>query len=321
MSRRYSGPMLTPSLSALRAFEAAARLGSFRGAADELAVTQSAVSHQVAELERRLGVALFVRRSRGVELTPAGERYHPYVAEAFARIEQGTALVARTPASPAELDLQVYVTVAVRWLIPRLHSFGAAHPDVLVRLSTSQRDWEFDERSGDVGIICTEHPDRPALHYVHLFDARLVVVGSPALARAGMGLRQPAELVNHSLLQLFTAPEEWDAWWAAAALPPDHMRGGARFDSYLLAIEAATEGQGVALVPEFLVASDLRSGRLVAPFAVTVPQPRRWYFVVRRDRRDRPAVQHFEAWLRAEVAHDATLAAARAGRPADGIAG
>ncbi len=298
--------MVLPSLSALRSFECAARHLSFRSAAAELSVTQSAISHQIADLERQLGVRLFLRANRGVELTEAGAVLAPYVSDAFRKIEQGTALVTRT-APARELDVQVYVTVAVRWLIPRMHSFRSVHPGLLVRFSTSHSDWEFDDASGDVGIVCTERPDRSRLDYTHLFDASLVVVCSPMLRHAGIGLRQPADLVNHALLQLYTATDEWGVWLRAAGLPETLEASGPRFDSYLLAIEAALDGQGVALTPDFLVAADLRSGRLVAPFGLVVPQPRRWYLVCRRERRDDTHIGFFRDWLRAEIDADPLL--------------
>src|SRR6185369_771474 len=120
-----SGARALPPLASLRAFEAAARHGSFRAAAEELAITQSAVSHQIAGLERRLGTALFRRKSRRVELTEAGAAYYPFLRDAFDRIAQGTGLVSRQ-ALAGELMIQVYVTVAVKWLIPRLHRFQAS---------------------------------------------------------------------------------------------------------------------------------------------------------------------------------------------------
>jgi LysR family transcriptional regulator, glycine cleavage system transcriptional activator len=295
-----------PSLAALRSFESAARHSSFRAAAEELSVTQSAISHHVADLERQLGVKLFVRAHRGITLTDAGALYFPYLADAFRQLERGTAAVVRSRAE-RRLDIQVYVTVAVRWLIPRMHSFRSAHPDIPVRFSTSHSDWEFDEAAGDVGIVCTDRPDRPGLDATHLFDARLVPVCSPALLHAGIGLRQPADLVNHSLLQLYTALDEWPVWLRAAGMPDSIESSGPKFDSYLLAIEAAMDGQGVALAPDFVVAGDLHSGRLVAPFALTVAQPRRWYLVCRAERRDDEVIGLFRDWLRAEIdSSDAT---------------
>lgn len=301
-----------PPLAALRAFESAARHLSFRAAAEELSVTQSAISHQVAELERRLGVKLFYRHSRRVGLTPAGEQYQPFVREAFDRIAQGTALVRATASPGRELDVQVYVTVAVRWLIPRLHSFTTTHPDIRVRFNTSHLDWEFNDTAGDVAIVCTSRVQPPNLHSTHLFDAQLTPVCSPSLVLGGIGMRQPADLVNHSLLQLYTAADEWAVWLRAAGVPAGTGRSALRFDSYLLALEAAIDGQGVAIVPRFLAAADLRSGRLVAPFALQVPQPRGWYLVCRADRRDDTRVQAFREWLRKEIADDHDISSAGA---------
>jgi LysR family glycine cleavage system transcriptional activator len=207
--------------------------------------------------------------------------------------------------------------MAVRWLIPRLHTFGSAHPDILVRFNASQLDWEFDAAASDVAIVCTERPDRPGLDYTHLFDARLAPVCSPALVHGGIGLRQPADLVNHSLLQLYTAADEWATWLDAAGVPEVGDVVTPRFDSYLLALEAAMDGQGVAMVPTFLAAADLRSGRLASPFAVDVPQPRRWYFVCRRDRSGDRAVESFREWLRAEIAGDPDMYQPSVGVPTD----
>ncbi len=295
-----------PPLAALRAFEAAARQGSFRAAAEELAITQSAVSHQIAGLERRLGAALFRRKARRVELTEAGAAYYPFLREAFERIAQGTALVGRQ-AQAGELMMQVYVTVAVRWLIPRLHRFQAANPDILVRMSTSHVDWEFDPETGDLGIICTAEPDRANLHYTHLFDARLFPVASPALVQAGTGLKQPAELVNHRLLQLYTAEGDWRVWLEAAGVPQLAGRAQPQFDSYLLALEAAVEGQGIAMAPHFMVAADLKAGRLVRPFAIEVRQPARWYLVCRRERSKETRIERFRTWLQGEIAADPAM--------------
>jgi LysR family glycine cleavage system transcriptional activator len=282
-----------PPLASLRAFDAAARHLSFRVAADELSVTPSAISHQVGELEQRLGVALFHRRSRRVELTEAGALYQPYVRDAFESIRQGTSLVTR---SGSTLDVQVYVTVAVRWLIPRLHGFTSANPDTRVRLNTSTLDWEFDDTAGDVAIVCTDQPVRPGLKASHLFDARLTAVCSPQWADAAV--------FDAPLLPLYTAPDETEAWCRAAGLGIDALRRSTRFDSYLLAIEAAIEGQGLAVVPTFLVGTDLRTGRLVAPVPVEIDQPRRWYLVCRNDHQMSPAVVRFREWLHDEVLRD-----------------
>jgi LysR family glycine cleavage system transcriptional activator len=295
-------------LKSLQAFEAAARHLSFRVAAEELNLTQSAVSHQMAALEARLGASLFRRAARRVELTEAGARLYPYLRDGFDRLAQGVGLVDRVRVS-GDLVVQAYVTVAVRWLLPRLHQFQARHPDILVRLSTSQLDWEFDPTTSDLGIICTRKPSRPGIGYTHLFDARLVAVCSPAVLHGGLGLRQPAELVNHAMLQVYTAAEDWHDWLEAAGLPMLKGRAAPKFDSYLLAIEAAIEGQGVAVVPEFMVAPDLRSGRLAKPFpGIDVRHGARWYMATLDERAREPGMQHFREWILGEIAADASFA-------------
>jgi len=292
-----------PPLTALRAFEAAARLGSFRAASEELNITQSAVSHQIAGLEERLGAALFRRTARRVELTEAGALYYPFLRDAFDRISQGTELVLRAAKSD-DLMVQVYVTVAVRWLVPRLHDFQATNPDIVVRFNTSHFHWHFDPSTDDLGMVCTSETDDPAFHYTFLAGARLVAVCSPALAQAGIGLRQPADLVNHAQLQLFNKAEDWQAWLRAAGVPNLRGRTAPKFDSYLLALEAALDGQGVALAPHFLVAEDLQSGRLVAPFDVTCQQPGGWYLIGLKERAQEPRIQRFTQWLQEQVKAD-----------------
>lgn len=295
-----------PPLGALRAFEAAGRLLSFRQAAEELAVTQSAISHQVAALEELLKLRLFRRKGRGIELTDAGILYLPYLRDAFERIAQGTALVTRNSIT-GDLTIQVYVTVAVRWLIPRLHRFHAAEPDITVRVTASHFDWEFDAESADLGMIYTRRPDHARLHYTRLLDARLVPVCSPRLRRQNGGLSHPADLARHALLQVYTAADEWRIWLRAAGISGMAGRGAPKFDSYLLAIEAAIDGQGVALAPHFLVATDVRQGRLMKPFAIEVPQPGSWYLACRRERSEEPRIRRFRAWLLTEIASDTAM--------------
>lgn len=288
-----------PSLTALRAFEAAARHESFRMAADELNITQSAVSHQIAHLEAHLGKDLFRRTGRKVELTEAGRLYFPYLRDAFERIETGTRLVSR-PAQQ-ELTVQVYVTVAARWLMPRVHTLQQSCPDLHVRFNTSQMDWEFDPRNADIGMVCTADPDRPGFAYTPLFDARLVAVCAPSLLKSQAPLSSPRDVARFTLLELFTASGDWDAWVGTGGR--DGLGGVAtiRFDSYLLALEAACEGQGIALVPDFLAAPDLASGRLVEPIRHSVPQPARWYLVSRQDRAEEESIIRFRDWLLKQV--------------------
>ena len=295
-----------PPLSALRAFEAAARHMSFRVAAEELGLTQSAISHQVAALEEHFATRLFDRVGRRVALSEAGRMFFPFVRDGFDRVTQGTDLLRRARTSE-DLRVQVYVTVAVRWLIPRLHRFQTANPNVVVRVNTSHFDWEFDPAIADLGLICTASPDRAGLQYDHLFDALLFPVCTPGLAQAGLGMRQPVDLVNHALLQVYTTANDWHIWLQAAGVPNLKGRAAAQFDSYLLAIEAALDGQGVALAPHFLVAEDLKLGRLVKPFALEVRQPARWYLACPAARAYDRSIETFRTWLQREIAADPTM--------------
>lgn len=300
----FRSSVALPPLTSLRAFEAAARHESFRLAAEELAITQSAISHQIAQLEERLGKDLFRRSGRRVELTEAGKLYFPFLRDAFEKIEQGTRLVLKPVRQ--ELTVQLYVTVAARWMMTRLHSLQQACPDLLVRFNASQMDWEFDPKTADVGIICTVEPNRPGLTYIPLFEARLIAVASPSLLERIGPIRSPEEVTRHTLLELYTSAGDWGAWLGPQS---DALRAAAtvRFDSYLLAIEAACDGQGIAIVPDFLAESDLVSGRLIKPITWSVPQPARWYLVSRRDRADEPAIIRFKNWLLSEIVRDKSI--------------
>ncbi len=301
-----------PSLSSLRAFEAAARHLSFRRAAEELAVTDSAISHQIRGLERSLGSALFRRHGRRIELTEAGALYYPILRDAFRRIAEGAELVRGT--RPArELVLQVYVTVAVRWLLPRLYRFHERHPDVLLRLSTSYRGWSFDSEFADVGFVYRKPPLEAAYHYTPLFRVGMFPVASPALVAEG--LRRPADLAAYRLIRVPPAEDDWSVWLAAAGVPGLRGRSGPAFDTYLLACEAALAGHGVALAAEFMVREELESGRLVRLFEIEATQPGCWYLACRREHRDDPRISRFRDWLIREVAKDPVL------RPIGGEAG
>jgi LysR family transcriptional regulator, glycine cleavage system transcriptional activator len=293
MSKRFSLPPLT----ALRAFEAAARHESFRLAADELSITQSAVSHQIANLEKHLGKALFQRSGRNAVLTAAGQAFFPFIHEAMQKIDTGARLLARP--SPQELTVQVYVTMAARWMMPRLHRLQAACPDLMVRFNASQMDWEFDPASADVGIICTLQPNRPGLDYIPLFEAGLIAVCSPKLFAETV--QASYALIRQTLLEVYTASNNWDVWLSAAGIERSAAAASIRFDSYLLALEAAADGQGIALVPDFLAAPDLQSGRLVQPVPLSVPQPEKWHLVARKGKFQEPAAARFRDWLLGEI--------------------
>lgn len=282
-----------PPLTTLRAFEAAARLMSFKAAAEELRVTQSAISHQVASLERSLGTPLFVRLPGRVELSVEGAIYFPVVQEALDRISLTTDLI-RQANTPASLTVQVYVTVAVRWLIPRLQTFKEGFPEIAINLDASLLDWEFNPDRADMGFIYTRTPNRPSLTYTLLRRERLVGVCSPAMAQS---ITMPQDLKRISFLAVSGTSEDATTWITSVGASGVSQKSAPLFDSNLLAIEAAINGQGIVVVPHFLVEADIAAGTLVAPLASDVMQPGGWYLVHQERRGDEKAIRKFLQWI------------------------
>lgn len=285
-----------PPLSTLKVFESAARLRSFKCAAEELSLTQSAISHQIASLERYLGTALFCRLPNRVELNEKGELYFPVIQDALDRIALTTDLI-REKQTQTSLTVQVYVTIAVRWLIPRLQKFKLASPDVAVSLDASLLDWEFNPARADVGIIYTRTPDRPNLTYTLLRKERLVAVCSKEIAKA---LATPDDLRHVPFLAISGATEDSLIWAQSIGLPNLVQKNAPRFDSSLLAIEAAISGQGVVVVPEFLVEADLRMGSLVVAAPADVMQPGGWYLVHVQRRGNEQPIRCFLDWIQSQ---------------------
>ena len=283
-----------PSLNALRAFEAAARHGSFTGAAGELNVSQAAVSRMVRLLEERMGFPLFERRANALELTGRGRALQPGLTGAFDAIADSVERVAAMRDGPV-LTLGVGATFAVRWLIPRLSAFHESHPDVEVRIATGgagapiREDWTCALLLGD--------GHWPGYEVEELFTADMLPVCAPALART---LRRPEDLLSATLLSVSHWADDWPHWFASAGLAPPAVKG-LSFSSYAMTLQAAADGVGVALGARLYIADDLAAGRLVTPFALAVPMGRAWYLVSRPARHREPGFTVFRDWLRAAV--------------------
>lgn len=289
----------------LRAFEAVARTGRFRGAAAELNVSRSAISHQIRALEGSIGVELFERDSRPAQLTDAGRAYFSAVRDAFDALEQSTR--ALTPGRARdELVVQVYVTVALKWLIPRLYDFEQTHPDIKVRLSTSYVDWDFDLEHADVGFILARRKSS-GLYYRELFRSVLAPVCSPALLSAKVPLHAPRDLRHHSILQVYTAEEDWRIWLEAAGVASVAVSDQVAFDSYILAQQAAEDGRGVAMTLGPFARDELRSGRLVEPFELKLPHVHNWELVCADENRKDAKIALFEEWLVGQVRLDSEI--------------
>ena len=290
-----------PPLNALRTFEAAARHLSFTRAADELCVTQAAVSHQVKQLESHLGVALFTRLPRRIALTPAGHAWASALFDVFAALlEANRRLRAPLRADRPMVSVSVIPSLGARWLVPRLGRFLSSHPGVDVRISPTEHLVDFAAEAVDVGIRYGRG-HYPGLFTEKLADDALVVVCAPSL-RARRPLSRLADLRAHVLLH-DDARDAWPRWLRARGVSGvDAERGPVLTDSSML-VEAATRGQGVALARWSLITDDLATGRLVAPFPRVRPTPRglAYYIACPRDRLARPEVAALVEWLRAEA--------------------
>jgi LysR family glycine cleavage system transcriptional activator len=289
-----------PPLRALTAFEAAARLGSFRMAAGELGITRSAVSHQVKLLEQRLDVQLFRRDARRAELTSIGQAYYPTVRDAFDQIEAQTRAL-RPSTADNELTIQVYVTVALKWLIPRLHDFERKYPDMKVRLSTSYFDWDFDERNVDVGLILARNK-LPGHYYRPLFKSYLKPVAAPSLK-----IKSLDDLKKQKLIDVYTAEEDWQIWLEAAGVTGVTPTNRLSVDSYILAQESAIEGRGLAMTIGPYAAEEIKLGRLEEPFSMQVEHKHHWYFACSTEHHRKNKITRFEEWLVKQVAADPML--------------
>jgi len=286
-----------PSLNGLRAFEAAARQLSFTRAAEELNVTQSAVSHQIRALEEQMGVSLFRRVNQGLLLTDAGQLLLPPVRDALDRLAAGVERVRGHEAS-GRLTVSVSPYFAGRWLMPRIGRFRALHPEIELRLSASQQYVDFTRETDiDMGL---RHGLGvwEGLSAVRFLDDEVFPVCSPTLAPP---LRTPADLRAHVLLD----DEQhgyWRAWLVAVGLDDLAPTAGLRLTDIGLALQAALAGQGVAMGRASLVEEDLAAGRLVRPFALSIPADYGIYAVCPEAAAERPKIAAFRDWLIAEGA-------------------
>ena len=316
-----------PSLDFLKGFDASARHLSFTRAAQELFLTQSALSRQVQALEEALGVPLFVRRHRALALTPAGAAFHREVAAALAALIAAADRARGVHRAPG-LTLSTTVSFASLWIIPRLPSFRARHPDVEVYVSADDRLIDLGRGDVDLAVRYLADANFPE-GGVRLFGERMLPVAAPHLVGGrGLPLAKPADLARHVLLHL-DDPEgrmpwlDWTVWLAANGQPGLKAAGSLRFKLYDQVIQAAVGGQGIALGRIPLIAEHLRDGRLVAPFPKRYDSARGYYAVASPHAADRADVAAFVLWLRDEAKIEASRGEADAGsvkrsRPAEG---
>ena len=283
-----------PPLNALKAFEAAARHLSFTRAADELYVTQAAVSHQVKGLEEFLGVQLFLRRNRSLLLTQEGQTYYLELKEIFDHIVQATECV-KFASQRGSLTISLPPSFAILWFVPRLSRFREAYPDIDVRIRA------VDEVDGsltdDVDVAIYYGAGKwPGLRAYKLHNEYLIPVCSPLLLSGTKPLREPRDLLNHTLLHDETR-NAWKDWFKLVGIDKDKGDNGPIFSHSNLALKAAVHGQGIALANNVLVKPEIDAGHLIQIFPEALPRQKSFYLVCRDSQSEVGKIATFRNWL------------------------
>lgn len=309
-----------PPLNSLRAFEAAARLLSFKKAADEMAVTPAAVSHQIKLLEEFLDLRLFRRLTRALELTDEGMAMLPQVQEGFSSLFSAIEATRRKETAGI-VTVCAPPSFAARWLVPRLEGFSRAHPDINLRLSSSLATIDNKDRNAAAETGSATEPKYDLMirfgrgHYPgntvdRLFSPSYVTVCNPSLLTGKHPLKEPKDLLWHNLIHDTTVPElddrpGWAQWLNLAGIAHlEHQLPGSYFEDAALAMASAMAGHGVALAARPLVSADIAGGRLVTPFPHTIPSLYAYYVTTHGTKAERPTVLALRNWLVREAARD-----------------
>ncbi|MCL6745401.1 transcriptional regulator GcvA [Kosakonia sp. R1.Fl] len=288
-----------PPTATLRAFEVATRHTTFTAAAAELCITQSAVSHQLKNLEEIWGLPLF-QRGKTLSLTPAGAALAPLVREFFSKLETTLADL-REQKGRVRLRVNTTYSFALKWLLPRLPGLARLHPEILVTLESTDQAINFASTDADVAIRFG-HGNYPALHTEFMFREQLFPVASPALLQRFGTPDEPAELLRYPLLTRDGADlvPKWDAWFKQVGVNTDVLHENVRFADTNMTIEAALLGQGIALARSGHVEKEIADGSLVRLFDVPFPSPAAYYFVCPQGIETQPHIVTFRNWLLAE---------------------
>lgn len=290
---------LVPDIVTLQAFECAARHGNFTRAAEELNLTQSAISRQISDLEAQTGMLLFERIRRRVVLSDAGRKFLPGVQKLLHQSEQLMVRAVTAGSSAALLSIATLPTFGSRWLTPRLHDFMASHPNTVLTVGSRTQPFDFDEEGFDIAI----HYGQPVWARgtcTFLCNEVIVPVASPKLL-ASKPVANHADMLDGPLLHITTRPKLWTEWFEMNRLASDSAYRGNRFDQFSMLIEAAVSGLGFALLPRYLIETELKSGLLNVVFDVPLATENSYYIALPEGRQDNVLVQAFQSWLLEQV--------------------
>lgn len=287
-----------PSSASLQAFDAAARHGSFARAAEELSLTEGAISRQIARLEALLNGKLFDRMGSRVKLNPVGTRYAHHVRETLDRLERDTQYIMGMPEGSQSLDIAVLPTFSSRWLIPRLNSFNAVSPDITLNIA-ARTDPFILPGSGFDAVIHFEHSAWAGMRMQFLFQENLMPVCHPALITKNNVNQLLNELPRIHRRQ---NPDAWHHYAVESGIRLDNPAHGVRYDLHEMAIAAVMARQGVALLPRMYIENELRSGMLVSPWPASNSLSKRFCLVKTTETGiNEAALERFESWLLAEI--------------------
>ncbi len=288
-------------MRALRSFEAAARLGSFQAAAEELFVTPSAISHQLKTLEEFLGLELFIRQTRRISLTHVGEEYYESIHKALSEIDRSTQQLISVHQS-GELHLSVIPAFLTRWLLPRISSFHEANPDIKLEISSNSGLIDFDRVDTDMAVYFGDG-DWSGIEIHFLRHYQQVPVCSPKLLK-NFPINKPEDLFKHTLLYVQKRNDEWSNWFEQVNTPFKESIKGVYFSSSALTTSAAISGLGIALADIGFVSEEIASGELVVPIDTFLGIDKSFYLVYQKDRVMTYAMKAFQSWLMEEMSKD-----------------
>nr|WP_299244976.1 LysR family transcriptional regulator [uncultured Halomonas sp.] len=290
MSRQH-----LPTLTAMQCFEAAARHLSFTRAAEELCLTQSAVSKQVAQLESILGQRLFRRVRKRLQVTPEGSLYLTDVRKILAQVEMSMRYMQSYGGESEVLKVTTLPTFGARWLIPRLNGFRFRHPGVYLDISNRIEPFDLEKEGVDAAFFFG-HGAWPRAECIKLLDEEVVPVCAPRVMPK-QGLSDPLALTKLVLLQSATRPQAWHDWFEAQGFYTEHSYHGPRFDTFSMALRAARAGCGVALVPRFLAEEELSAGQLVIPWPFSLTSRDAYYLAYPEHMGEVAKVKGFIDWI------------------------